>query len=108
MIQIKGCKPARPWCRFSDREACLDISFLLDRLDVSLVAALFGLITGAVFGVAAQRSPFCLRAATVEFARGGLGTRVSVWFLPVSTAVMWQLLGLFRAEEARVMAITGT
>jgi uncharacterized protein len=90
----------------------MDISFLLDRLDESVVAALFGLITGAVFGVAAQRSSFCLRAATVEFARGQLGTRVSVWFLTFSTAVMWvqgaQLLGLFRAEDARVMAIAGS
>jgi uncharacterized membrane protein YedE/YeeE len=90
----------------------MDIAFLLDRLDESWVAALFGLITGAVFGVAAQRSSFCLRAATVEFARGQLGTRVSVWFLTFSTAVMWvqgaQLLGLFRAEDARVMAIAGS
>ena len=90
----------------------MDISFLLDRFDEAWVAALFGLITGAVFGVAAQRSSFCLRAATVEFARGQLGTRVSVWFLTFSTAVMWvqgaQLLGLFRAEDARVMAITGS
>ena len=90
----------------------MDISFLLDRLDESWVAALFGLITGSVFGVAAQRSSFCLRAATVEFARGQLGTRVSVWFLTFSTAVMWvqgaQLLGLFRAEDARVMAIAGS
>lgn len=90
----------------------MDISFLLDRLDESVVAALFGLVTGAVFGVAAQRSSFCLRAATVEFARGQLGTRVSVWFLTFSTAVLWvqgaQLLGLFRAEEARVMAIPGS
>lgn len=90
----------------------MDIAFLLDRLDESMVAALFGLITGAVFGVAAQRSSFCLRAATVEFARGQLGTKVSVWFLTFSTAVMWvqgaQLLGLFRAEDARVMAIAGS
>jgi uncharacterized protein len=90
----------------------MDISFLLDRFDEAWVAALFGLITGAVFGVAAQRSSFCLRAATVEFARGQLGTRVSVWFLTFSTAVMWvqgaQLLGLFRAEDARVMAIAGS
>jgi uncharacterized membrane protein YedE/YeeE len=90
----------------------MDISFLLDRFDEAWVAALFGLITGAVFGVAAQRSSFCLRAATVEFARGQLGTRVSVWFLTFSTAVMWvqgaQMLGLFRAEDARVMAIAGS
>ena len=90
----------------------MDIAFLLDRFDEAWIAAAFGLLTGAVFGVAAQRSSFCLRAATVEFARGALGTRVAVWFLTFSTAVMWvqgaQMLGLFRAEEARVMAITGS
>ena len=47
----------------------MDLSALLDALGEDRVAALFGLVTGIVFGVAAQRSSFCLRAATVEFAR---------------------------------------
>ena len=84
----------------------------LDYLDEATLAALFGLLTGAVFGVAAQRSAFCLRAATVEFARGRLGPKVSVWLLAFSTAVIWvqgaQLLGLFRVEEARMMAVAGS
>ncbi|MFN3292515.1 MAG: YeeE/YedE family protein [Gemmobacter sp.] len=90
----------------------MDLGFLLDRLPEPWVAALFGLVTGAVFGVAAQRSSFCLRAATVEFARGQLGTRVAVWLLTFSTAVMWvqgaQLAGLFRADQARMMAVPGS
>ncbi|HSF64186.1 MAG TPA: YeeE/YedE family protein [Paracoccaceae bacterium] len=90
----------------------MDLTFLLDLLDEGAVAALMGLLTGAVFGVAAQRSSFCLRAATVEFARGQLGPRVAVWLLTFSTAVIWvqgaQLLGLFRADDARMMAVTGS
>lgn len=85
---------------------------LLDIMDESLLAALFGLLTGAVFGVAAQRSQFCLRAAAVEFARGQLGPKVAVWLLTFSTAVIWvqgaQLLGWFRADAARMMAVTGS
>lgn len=90
----------------------MDLVPLLDHMDEGLVAVLMGLVTGAVFGVAAQRSSFCLRAATVEFARGALGPRVAVWLLAFSTAVIWVqgavLLGLFRSEEARMMAVTGS
>ena len=90
----------------------MDLGFLLGYVDEATLAAVFGLLTGIVFGVAAQRSSFCLRAATVEFARGQLGPRVSVWLLTFSTAVVWvqgaQLLGLFRADDARMMAVTGS
>lgn len=90
----------------------MDLTVVLEHIGESSLAAIFGLLCGALFGVAAQRSSFCLRAATVEFARGQLGPRVSVWLLTFSTAVIWvqgaQLLGLFRAEEARMMAITGS
>lgn len=90
----------------------MDLTALLDWIDEAPLAALFGLLTGAVFGVAAHRSSFCLRAAAVEFARGRLGDKVAVWLLTFSTAVIWvqgaEALGLFRASEARMMAITGS
>jgi uncharacterized membrane protein YedE/YeeE len=90
----------------------MDILSVVEWVGEARAAAIFGLITGIVFGVAAQRSSFCLRAATVEFARGQLGPRVSVWLLTFSTAVVWvqgaQMLGLMRAEEARMMAVTGS
>ncbi|MEZ5752738.1 MAG: YeeE/YedE family protein [Paracoccaceae bacterium] len=74
--------------------------------------ALFGLITGIIFGVAAQRSSFCLRAATVEFARGMMRGKVGVWLLTFSTAVVWvqgaQWLGLFRAADSRMMSVAGS
>lgn len=76
------------------------------------VGALFGLLTGAIFGVAAQRSSFCLRAATVEFARGLIGGRVAIWLLTFSTAMVWvqgaRWLGLFDATESRMMSVAGS
>ena len=90
----------------------MDLSAILELTTEPVLAAIFGLLCGVVFGVAAHSSSFCLRAATVEFARGRLGPRVSVWLLAFSTALIWvqgaQMLGLFRAEEARMMAVTGS
>lgn len=90
----------------------MDLSFLLDRFSESGLQAAFGLCVGVIFGLSAQRSSFCLRAATVEFARGQLGPRMAVWLLTFSTAVIWvqaaRLSGLFRPDEARMMAVTGS
>ncbi len=90
----------------------MDILTLVERIGEAPAAALLGLLTGVIFGVAAQRSRFCLRAATVEFARGQMGDKVAVWLLTFSTALVWvqgaQYLGLFRAEDARIMAVPGS
>ncbi|MCA0044014.1 YeeE/YedE family protein [Celeribacter litoreus] len=90
----------------------MDILTLVEGIGESPSAAIFGMITGLIFGVSAQRSQFCLRAATVEFARGRLGPKVAVWFLTLSTAIVWvqaaQLLGLFRGADARIMAVPGS
>ena len=47
-----------------------------------------GLALGALFGAVAQRSRFCLRAATIDFWRGSLTDRVAVWALAFSAAVV--------------------
>ena len=90
----------------------MDLIPIVETLGESNVEALMGLIVGMVFGIAAQRSQFCLRAATVEFARGQLGPRMAIWLLTFSTAVVWvqgaQSLGLFRADDARLMAVAGS
>lgn len=90
----------------------MDLLSIVERIGEAPTAALIGLITGITFGVAAQRSRFCLRAASVEFARGIMGDKVAVWFLTFSTAVVWvqgaQMLGLMRAEDARIMAVPGS
>lgn len=85
---------------------------LVEAIGDSGAEALFGLITGVVFGIAAQRSSFCLRAATVEFARGIIGGRVAVWLLTFSTALVWvqaaQWFGLFEARDSRMMSVAGS
>ena len=90
----------------------MDLLSLVETLGELETAALLGLATGVIFGVSAQRSRFCLRAATVEFVRRQMGDKVAVWFLTFSTAVVWvqaaQLLGLFDAANARQMAIPGS
>lgn len=90
----------------------MDLLTIVEGIGEAPTAAVLGLLTGFVFGVAAQRSRFCLRAATVEFARREIGPRVSVWLLCFSTALVWvqgaQLLDFFRAEEARMMAVPGS
>ena len=65
---------------------------VLDTLGDSQTLVLSGLLVGVVFGVAAQRSRFCLRAAVVEFADGKLGPRTAVWLLCFSTALFWTQL----------------
>ena len=90
----------------------MDILPLVERIGEAPTAALLGLLTGTVFGIAAQRSRFCLRAAVVEFGRGVMGSRVSVWLLTFSTAMVWvqaaQLFGLMDASNARMMAVPGS
>ncbi|SFT97615.1 YeeE/YedE family protein [Sedimentitalea nanhaiensis] len=90
----------------------MDLVTLIDRIGEAPTAALFGLLTGTAFGIAAQRSRFCLRAATVEFSRGQMGDKVAVWLLTFSTALVWvqsaQLLGLMDGADARMMAVPGS
>ncbi len=90
----------------------MDISAILDVTGDSGAATLVGLVVGALFGVASQRSRFCLRAATVEFARGRLGPRLAVWLLCFSTAVFWTqaftLTGLVPLEQTRWLASAGS
>lgn len=88
------------------------LTYLIESWGEAKVGALLGLITGMVFGIAAQRSSFCLRAATVEFARGVMGGKVAIWLLTFSTAVVWvqgaQWLGLFEAADSRMMGVAGS
>lgn len=90
----------------------MDLIDLIERIGEAPAALLAGLVTGLIFGIAAQRSRFCLRAATVEFARGHLGPSVTVWLLTFSTALVWvqaaRLAGLFDPAQARMLAVPGS
>src|SRR6056297_1510769 len=111
-IQGSACHARATRDRAARKGRAMDLLTLVERIGEAPAAALLGLLTGVIFGVAAQRSRFCLRAATVEFARGRMGDKVAVWLLTFSTAVVWvqgaQYLGLFRAQDARIMAIPGS
>jgi uncharacterized membrane protein YedE/YeeE len=61
---------------------------LVGHLGEPFAAALGGLAIGALFGFAAQKSRFCLRAATIDFWRGSLTQKVAVWLLAFGTAVV--------------------
>lgn len=47
-----------------------------------------GAAIGLAFGFLAQRSAFCLRAATLEVAHGAPGGRLAVWLLTFSSALI--------------------
>ncbi len=86
--------------------------WLVETFGESYSAGLVGLLVGLTFGIAAQRSQFCLRASVVEFARRQLGPRMAVWLLTLSTAIVWtqaaDLAGIINSADARIMAIPGS
>ena len=88
------------------------VTALSERLGDQNAGAVLGLVTGLVFGLAAQRSAFCLRSAAIEFGRWQLGGRMAIWLLTFSTAMVWvqgaEMAGLFQPESARIMAVTGS
>lgn len=90
----------------------MDLSIVTEWIGDLPTAALAGLLVGIFFGVAAQRSAFCLRAATVEFARGTLGPRMAVWLLTFSSAVIWvqvaRVNGWLDPQAARMLSVTGS
>lgn len=90
----------------------MDLAWLSDLLGDGGAGAVGGLALGMVFGVFAQRSSFCLRAAVVEVARGALGPKLAIWLLAFASAVLFtQALveaGAFDVSEARQLATTGS
>lgn len=73
---------------------------------VVLVAG--GVLIGILFGAMAQQSRFCLRAAAVEFARGGIGVKTATWLMVFTTAVtgtsLLAMSGVISLTEARQLA----
>lgn len=85
---------------------------MLDLLGDQWALALGGAVIGILFGALAQRSRFCLRAATLEVAHGRLGDRLAIWLFAFSTALIaTQLLivaGLFDTGTVRQLNNTGS
>lgn len=71
-----------------------------------------GLLIGLAFGFFAQRSRFCLRAATIEFAAGMPGGKLTVWLFAFATALLATqgllALGLADVSTARQLAARGS
>ncbi|MGE3643973.1 MAG: YeeE/YedE family protein [Beijerinckiaceae bacterium] len=99
-----------------------DIAQILEFLGDQRSVALAGLAVGLIFGFAAQRSQFCLRAATIEFWRGkiwrngwaggALGPRTAVWLLVFGVALSGtQILlaaGILDSGRIRQLSSAGT
>lgn len=85
---------------------------LIDQIGDPATLALAGLLVGVIFGTAAQRSAFCLRAATVELADGQLGARFAVWFLAFTGALFSVqgalAMGWIELSDTRALAGTGS
>lgn len=71
-----------------------------------------GLLTGIAFGFFAQRSRFCLRAATVEFATGEFGAKLAIWLLAFGAAfLLVQVLVLadwLEPRQSRALSAPGS
>lgn len=61
---------------------------LIDRWGEPSLLAAGGLAIGLAFGLFAQRSRFCFRAAAIEVGRGVPGEKLAVWLLAFATAVI--------------------
>lgn len=84
----------------------MDFTQILETLGPTQTIVAGGVLIGLFFGAAAQQSRFCLRAAVVEFARGAIGSKVSIWLLAFSAAVFstqalmhWELLDVSEARQ---------
>lgn len=77
-----------------------------------LVLAFAGVGTGLIFGWAAQRSRFCLRAATAEVAGGSLGPKLAIWLIAFFAALTLTqagvALGFFDVSNTRQLAAEGS
>ncbi len=88
------------------------LNALIDLLGDDRVSLAGGLVVGGLFGYFAQRSRFCLRAATIEFSRGEGGARLAVWVLTFASALVATqalvALRLLDVSEARQLAQQGS
>ncbi|MDP4924079.1 MAG: YeeE/YedE family protein, partial [Limnohabitans sp.] len=90
----------------------MNLASLLETWGDSNVLALAGALVGFIFGLAAQRTRFCARAAVVECCEGQTGDRFSVWWLAFGAALVGvQVLvwaGGLKPSDARYIGATGT
>jgi uncharacterized protein len=88
------------------------VETVLDLWGEGAVLAVAGLLTGMIFGIAAQHSRFCLRAATIEVANGHIGERMAVWLVAFFAALLASqaaiFAGILDVSSSRQLAATGS
>ena len=90
----------------------MNLANLLETWGDSNVLAMAGALAGFTFGLAAQRSQFCARAAVVECCEGQTGERFSVWWLAFGAALVGVqvlvFLGWLKPADARYIGTAGS
>lgn len=90
----------------------MNLASLLETLGDSNVLAMAGALVGFIFGLAAQRTRFCARAAVVECCEGQTGDRFSVWWLAFGAALVGVqalvLLGWLQPSTSRYIGSLGS
>ncbi|MCF8480912.1 MAG: YeeE/YedE family protein [Rhodospirillum sp.] len=86
--------------------------FMSDVLGDLEKAGVGGLVVGLIFGFCAQRSQFCLRAATIEFWRGSIGPKVAIWLTVFGVTLLLTQIevttGILSLRDVRQVTSAGT
>lgn len=90
----------------------MSLDTISDLVGEQWLGPLGGAAIGIAFGFLAQRSAFCLRAATLEVAHGAPSARLAVWLLTFSSALIATQtllqLGLFDTGAVRQLNNRGS
>jgi uncharacterized membrane protein YedE/YeeE len=90
----------------------MNIATLLEGFNSGEISTIFGLGVGLIFGIFAQQSKFCLRAACVELWRGKAGKKFSIWLLTFGAALISTQLfiegGMIDTGQIRQLTTTGS
>lgn len=66
----------------------MDFDSIIEELGTGRTSVIIGVVVGLLFGIFAQQSRFCLRAACIEFWRGHIGPKFAIWLLTFSAALI--------------------
>jgi uncharacterized protein len=90
----------------------VNIASWLETWGDSNVLAMAGALVGFIFGLAAQRTRFCARAAVVECCEGQPGARFSVWCLAFGACLVGVqtlvLMGWLKPSDSRYLGPPGS
>lgn len=85
---------------------------LIDQFGEDTLMLMSGFGVGVIFGVAAYRSRFCLRAATTEVSEGQFGPKLAIWLVAFLSALVSvqaaNMAGLLDVSTSRQLASTGS